>query len=50
MVDLYDSNTHNLVFRGRATSDMKKNTDKNIALVQKAVDKMFDHFPPKHSM
>ncbi len=50
MVDLYDTNTHNLVFRGRATADMSKKTDKNIALVQKSVDKMFDHFPPKHSM
>ena len=50
VVDLYDSNTHNLVFRGRATEDVKKNTDKNIATVQKRIDKMFDHFPPKHAM
>lgn len=50
MVDLYDTSTQNLVFRGRATAEMKKSSDKNIALVQKSVNKMFDHFPPKHSM
>ncbi len=50
MVDLYDTHTQNLVFRGRATADMSKKSDKNIALVQKSVDKMFDHFPPKHAM
>ena len=50
LVDLYDTNSHNLVFRGRATADMSKKSDKNIQIVQKSVDKMFDHFPPKHSM
>lgn len=50
MVDLYDTNTHNLVFRGRATADMSGKSDKNIKIVQKSVDKMFDHFPPKHAM
>ena len=50
VVDLYDTNTHNLVFRGRATEDLHKNEEKNIALVQKSVDKMFDKFPPKHAM
>ncbi len=49
MVDLYDSHTNNLVFRGQAHADLKKNEDKNISLVQKTVDKMFDHFPPKHA-
>ena len=50
MVDLYDTHTQNLVFRGRAQADLKKNEEKNISLVQKTVDKMFDHFPPKHAM
>jgi hypothetical protein len=49
VVDLYDTQTHNLVFRGNATADLKKNSEKNIALVRKTVDKMFDHFPPKHA-
>ena len=50
LVDLYDTRTQNLVFRGRAQADLKKNEDKNISLVQKTVNKMFDHFPPKHAM
>lgn len=48
LVDLYDTQTHNLVFRGRAQADLHKHADKNISLVQKTVNKMFDHFPPKH--
>lgn len=50
VVDLYDNNTHNLVFRGRAMDQLhEKHADKNIAIVNKSVDKMFDHFPPKAS-
>jgi hypothetical protein len=49
MVDLYDTRSHNLVFRGRAQADLHRNEDKNINLVHKTVDKMFDHFPPKHA-
>lgn len=49
MVDLYDTHTQNLVFRGQSHADVKKNSEKEIALVQKSVDKMFDHFPPKHA-
>jgi hypothetical protein len=49
MVDLYDTRTHNLVFRGRATDELHvKHTEKNIEIVNKSVDKMFEHFPPKH--
>ena len=48
LVDLYDTRTHNLVFRGRASDQLHvKHTDKNIEIVNKSVDKMFDHFPPK---
>ena len=49
MVDLYDTHTHNLVFRGTSHADVKKNSDKEANLVAKSVDKMFDHFPPKHA-
>ncbi|MBE7158980.1 MAG: DUF4136 domain-containing protein [Rhodospirillales bacterium] len=49
LVDLYDTHTQNLVFRGRAQADLHQHAEKNIRLVEKAVDKMFDHFPPKHS-
>ena len=48
MVDLYDTRTHNLVFRGRAMDQLHvKHTDKNIEIVNKSVDKMFEHFPPR---
>jgi hypothetical protein len=48
LVDLYDTHTHNLVFRGRATADLHtKHTDKNIGLLNKSIDQMFEHFPPK---
>ncbi len=49
MVDLYDTHTQNLVFRGQAHAEVKKNSEKEIALVQKSVDKMFDHYPPRHA-
>lgn len=49
MVDLYDTRSHNLVFRGRAADELhQKHVDKNVEKVNKAVDKMFDHFPPRH--
>lgn len=48
MIDLYDTHTHNLVFRGKAQADLHtKNSEKNISLLNKSIDKMFDHFPPK---
>ncbi|HEY4010767.1 MAG TPA: DUF4136 domain-containing protein [Acidobacteriaceae bacterium] len=48
MVDLYDTRTHNLVFRGRAQADLHtKHTDKNVELLNKSINKIFDHFPPK---
>lgn len=47
MVDLYSTQSHNLVFRGRAQAQLHQHSEKNIKLVQKTVDKMFDHFPPK---
>jgi hypothetical protein len=48
MVDFYDTRSKNLVFRGRATDQLHvKHTEKNIDIVNKSVDKMFDHFPPK---
>lgn len=49
VVDLYDTRSHNMIFRGMATDELHvKHTDKNIELVNKAVDKIFDHFPPRH--
>lgn len=48
IIDLYDTHTHNLVFRGRAQADLHtKHTDKNVELLNKSIDKIFDKFPPK---
>ena len=50
LVDLYDTRTHNLVFRGRSDDELNtKHSEKNIKSVNKSIDKMFDHFPPKAS-
>jgi hypothetical protein len=48
LVDIYDTRTQNLVFRGRAQADLHtKHADKNVELLNKSIDKMFEHFPPK---
>ncbi|ADV81230.1 DUF4136 domain-containing protein [Terriglobus saanensis] len=47
IVDLFDSQSKQLVFRGTAQSELSKNPDKNTDKLYKAVDKMFKKFPPK---
>ena len=47
VVDLYAMDTHQLVFRGMATSDISNKPDKDTKKLDKAIDKMFDKFPPK---
>ena len=47
VVDLYAMDTHQLVFRGMATSDLSNKPDKDTKKLDKAIDKMFDKFPPK---
>lgn len=46
-VDLYDSNTHQLVFRGTATDQLSDNAEKNAKKGEKAVDKIFNKLPDK---
>ena len=46
VVDLYDSNTKKLIWRGSASDTLSSKSDKNIKNLDKGVDKMFDHFPP----
>ncbi len=50
VVDLYDSHTHNLVWRGTSQETDSDNMNKNSGKLQKAVDEMFYKFPPKHAM
>ena len=50
VVDLYDTHTHNLVWRGISHETESGNMNKNSGLIQKAIDEMFYKFPPKHAM
>ena len=47
MIDMYDSSTHQLVWRGRVTDEVATNGDKEFKRVNKDIDKMFNGFPPK---
>jgi len=46
VVDLYDSNTKKLIWRGSASDTLSSKSDRNIKNLDKGVEKMFDHFPP----
>jgi len=46
VVDLFDSNTKKLIWRGSASDSLSNKSDRNIKNLDKAVEKMFDHFPP----
>ena len=46
VVDLYDSNTKKLIWRGSASDTLSDKSAKNIKNLDKGVEKMFDHFPP----
>jgi len=49
VVDLFDSNTKKLIWRGSASAALSNKSDKNIKNLDKGVEKMFDHFPPETS-
>ena len=49
LIDLYDGKTHQLVWRGTSHQDLSNKPSKNTSKVDKAVDKMFDKYPPKKS-
>jgi hypothetical protein len=46
VVDLFDANSKNLIWRGSASDTLSDKSDKNIKNLDKGVQKMFDHFPP----
>ncbi len=46
VVDLFDSSTKKLIWRGSASDTLSDKSDKNIKNLDKGVEKMFDHFPP----
>lgn len=47
VVDISDSHTQKLVWRGTATDTLSDKPDKNSQKIQKAVAKMFAKYPPK---
>jgi hypothetical protein len=49
VVDLFDSNTKKLIWRGSVSDTLSDKSDKNIKNLDKGVDKMFEHFPPPQS-
>jgi hypothetical protein len=46
---MFDANTKHLIWRGTATDTLSGKPDKNTGKLDKAVEKMFSHFPPKRS-
>src|SRR5258707_10775726 len=46
VVDLFDANTKNIVWRGSSSDTLSDKSDKNIKNLDKGVKKMFEHFPP----
>jgi len=49
VVDLFDTKTKSLLWRGSSSDTLSNNSNKNIKNLDKGVDKMFKHFPPDSS-
>ena len=47
LLDMYDANTHQLIWRGRSSDTLSNNGDKNTKKLDKDIDKMLNGFPPK---
>jgi len=47
VVDMYDGQSKHLIWRGTATDTLSDKPEKNEHKLDKTVDKLFDHFPPK---
>jgi hypothetical protein len=46
VVDLFDANSKQLIWRGSSSDTLSDKSEKNIKNLDKGVQKMFDHFPP----
>jgi hypothetical protein len=46
VIDLFDTKTKQLIWRGAASDTLSNNSDKNIKNLDEGVDKLFKHFPP----
>jgi hypothetical protein len=49
VVDLFDTKTKGLIWRGSSSDTLSNNSDKNIKNLDKGVNKMFKQFPPGSS-
>ena len=47
IVDIFDTSSKRLVWRGSASDVLASKPEKNEKKLDKAVEKMFDHFPPR---
>jgi hypothetical protein len=47
VVDVYDTQTKKLIWRGVSSDTLSDNADKNIKNLDKGVQKMFKNFPPE---
>lgn len=47
ILDLYDSGSGRLVWRGQASDELSGKPDKDSQKLEKAVNKMFEKFPPQ---
>jgi hypothetical protein len=47
VVDLFDTQSKELVWRGSSSDTLSNNSDKNIKNLNKGVEKMFKKFPPE---
>jgi hypothetical protein len=49
VVDLFDTKTKKLLWRGTSSDEVSNNSNKNIKNLDKGAEKMFKHFPPGSS-
>lgn len=47
VIDLFDTKTKQLVWRGSSSDTLSNNSNKNIKNLDKGVQKLFQHFPPQ---
>jgi uncharacterized protein DUF4136 len=47
VLDMYDAHSKQLIWRGSAQQSLSDKPDKNEKKLEKAVDKMLEHFPPQ---
>jgi Domain of unknown function (DUF4136) len=47
IVELFDGTSKNLIWQGSASDTLSNKADKNIKLLHKNVQKMFEHYPPQ---